>query len=569
MSGSANSVTTTSIVNSVEINDPGFTDIVFNANIHAARMVGGEETLKKLMSPEVLSHLKSIGGEVAYPQGDNGAILGLIRIPEDASEEAVETLKSLMAQNVKNLNGDSFGFKVLNNVGEALDVIKETPVKVAEKVIEPAIDQIKQWFGGAAIEPMFDKLSGNIKISMGSEARANQYVPVTDIKNMTFGEVQDAVAVLGDNVNNLGYKRFKKQEEGSRGFVAKVSMISDAPLEEAEGQDQQDEIKTKDVDPRDDKCLVFFTKVKSNDSTKDIPLVAINHRTLYAVDLIKSKKLKARKNPYFVKGLFNHLTIKPIKDGDDNMQKLIRNFLMRTLLESVAGLANLCQVTIGEVKEDGKIKEWIPKAEDNDKPRPELGNFTTAEFCNILNNPKDAYKYFGGTYATDITKTDDKGNVVSSKNNHVKVEDKANYIQNKIYPVISNKNTDVYKELAANALIKKYFMDEDGNFKKVPMGDTTVPIVFTPAVAPLLYRSMENFDSEQKKTLADNIKKFFGNDSQAELKDKAKAIQMLSSIIWKYKGDMSAWNKQIKLAKPAKSPLKQPVTNTSGKQQDS
>lgn len=329
-------------------------------------------------------------------------------------------------------------------------------------------------------------------------------------------------------------------------------MISDSKLEEAEGQDNDNKLKDAietNADPKNDKCLVFFTNVKSEGKIKELPLVAINYRTLYAVDLIKSKKLKSRKNPYFVKGLFNHLTIKPVKDGDTSTQETIKKFLMNFLLKSVSGLAKLCQATIGEVKKDGKKVEWTAKAEDNDKARLELGNFTTNEFCEILNNPKDAYKFFGGSYATDITKTDANGNVLSAKNRHIKVEEKEKYIETQILPIVTNKNTDVYKELADNELIKKWYMDKDGNFKTEKDKDgKEVSILTTDAVAPTLYRSMDGFNMDQKRTLVDNIKKLFGKSEQADLKDQAKATQMISSIIWKYKGDKDAWAKQKKQA---------------------
>ena len=444
----------------------------------------------------------------------------------------------------------------IDGTGRAVDLGPANIIQAPEPVLVAQVDQEilnpGAYFGGLSVTPMFSGLKGNIKLSLGSEARKNQYVTVTNFKDMTFGEAQDALKVLGENANNLGFRRLKAQDNMSKGFTAKLSMISDSKLEEAEGQDNDNKLKDAietNADPKNDKCLVFFTNVKSEGKIKELPLVAINYRTLYAVDLIKSKKLKARKNPYFVKGLFNHLTIKPVKDGDVDTQNEIKKFLMSYLWKSVSGLAKLCQSTIGEVKHLGKKNEWIPKAEDNDKNRLELGNFTTAEFSDILNNPKESYKYFGGGYATDITKTDEHGNVLKAKNRHIKIEDKQNYVQEKLYPIISNKATDVYKELYDNELIRKAFFNDKGEFKKVRQGDKNIPVVLHPTISVALFRSPDNFNTEQKKTIGEYIMQKLGKSEKADGKDFARATQLLSSITWKYAGDREAWAKQVKQAK--------------------
>jgi hypothetical protein len=467
----------------LQVEAPGCDVYVINANTNLTNAM-------KTLGPA----LEKLGGEVQTAVSSNASgktyLLNVV-LPEgtDIGSLPQETINAL-----KDAGADIARFVKLDNIG---DIITPEPVPVAP--VDPEILNPGAYFGGIAVSPIFSGLKGNMKLSLGSEARKNQYVTVTNFKDMTFGEAQDALKVLGENANNLGFRRLKAQDNMSKGFTAKLSMISDSKLEEAEGQDNDNKLKDAietNADPKNDKCLVFFTNVKSEGKIKELPLVAINYRTLYAVDLIKSKKLKSRKNPYFVKGLFNHLTIKPVKDGDTNTQDDIRKFLMSYLWKSVSGLAKLCQATIGEVKHNGKKNEWIPKAEDNDKNRLELGNFTTAEFCDILNNPKESYKYFGGGYATDITKTDEHGNVLNAKNRHIKIEDKKNYVEHKIYPIISNKATDVYKELYDNELIRKTFFNDKGEFKKVKQGDKNIPIILHPTIAVALFRSPDNFNTE-------------------------------------------------------------------------
>lgn len=517
----------------LQVNAPGCDVYVINANTNLINAM-------KVLNPA----LEKLGGEVQTAVSSNASgktyLLNVI-LPEgtDIGSLPQDTINAL-----KDAGADIARFVKLDNIG---NIVTPEPVPVAP--VDPEILNPGAYFGGIAVSPVFSGLKGNIKLSLGSEARKNQYVTVTDFKDMTFGEAQDALKVLGENANNLGFRRLKAQDNMSKGFTAKLSMISDSKLEEAEGQDNDNKLKDAietNADPKNDKCLVFFTNVKSEGKIKELPLVAINYRTLYAVDLIKSKKLKARKNPYFVKGLFNHLTIKPVKDGNIDTQNEIKKFLMSFLWKSVSGLAKLCQATIGEVKHLGKKNEWIPKAEDNNKNRLELGNFTTAEFCDILNNPKESYKYFGGSFATDITKTDEHGNVVNAKNRHIKIEDKKNYIEQKIYPIISNKSTDVYKELYNNKLIRKAFFNDKGEFMKIKVGENNVPIILHPTIVPMLYRSPDNFDKDQKVTIKDKILKFFRHPEKAEAKEFARAIQLLSSIIWKYAGDREAWAKQVK-----------------------
>lgn len=520
----------------LSVEAPGCDVYVINANTNLSNAM-------KVLGPA----MEKLGGEVQIAVSSNSAgktyLLNIV-LPEgtDIANLPAETIKAL-----KDAGADTAAFIKIENVGDIITPEPEVVTPVVEDILNPGA-----YFGGLAVSPVFEGLKGNIKLSLGSEARQNQYVRVSNIKDMTFGETQNALTDLGENANILGFRRLKAQDNMSKGFTAKLSMISDSKLEEAEGQQDsklKDAIET-NADPKNDKCLVFFTNVKLNGKVKELPLVAFNYRTLYAVDLIKAKKIKSRKNPYFIKGLFNHLTIKPVKDGDEQTQQEIKKALLIFLLKSVSGLAKLCQATIGEVKHIAKRNEWTPKAADNDKVRLELGNFTTNEFCDILNNPKSAYKYFGGGYATDITKTDEHGNVLNAKNNHIKIEDKKKYVETKIYPVISNKNTDVYKELASNEYIKKFFMNDDGDFKKANIDGKNVSVLFHSSVAPALFRSPDNFDMETKKTLSDRISKMFGNSEKAEAKEYAKALQMMSSIIWKYKGDREAWAKQIKLAKP-------------------
>lgn len=520
----------------LQVDAPGCDVYVISANTNLTNAM-------KVLEPA----LEKLGGEVQTAVSSNEwgkTYLLNVVLPEgtDIGSLPQDTINAL-----KDAGADVARFVKLDNIG---NIITPEPVQVAS--VDSEILNPGAYFGGIAASPIFSGLKGNIKLSLGSEARKNQYVTVTNFKDMTFGEAQDALKVLGENANNLGFRRLKAQDKMSKGFTAKLSMISDSKLEEAEGQDNDNKLKDAietNADPKNDKCLVFFTNVKSEGKIKELPLVAINYRTLYAVDLIKSKKLKARKNPYFVKGLFNHLTIKPVKDGDVDTQNEIKKFLMSYLWKSVSGLAKLCQATIGEVKHIGKKNEWIPKAEDNDKNRLELGNFTTAEFCDILNNPKESYKYFGGGYATDITKTDEHGNVLKAKNNHIKIEDKKNYVQEKLYPIISNKATDVYKELYDNELIRKAFFNDKGEFKKVRQGDKNIPVVLHPTISVALFRSPDNFNTEQKKTIGEYIMQKLGKSEKADGKDFARATQLLSSITWKYAGDREAWAKQVKQAK--------------------
>lgn len=410
-------------------------------------------------------------------------------------------------------------------------------------------------FGGLTFAPEFtNEYAGEIMLSFSGEDKKGKYVKVSDIQQITFAQAKAFLDKLGDKANMMGLKSLAQQDQKNTLYTKKLVALykeGDQTMTEAQDNSQdknEDLIKeiNANADPTKDKCLVFFTPYEDKEAgLSQIPIVAINYRTMYVVDLINSKPLGTLSEPYYIKGLFSHLTIKPLKENDSDTKTAIKEFLTKMLVACVRSSAKLCKVSIGEVKKIFGKNTWkVNKDKDNDKERVELGNFTNNEIVDILNNPSDAYKYFNGKYRTYIKGTDDHGNVKTSHSSANMNDDlQRKFIEQRILPVISFRKNEVYKELVQDQGIKKYFMDEKGGWLKD--GDKSI-LLSNEVINALLY-TPETFQKDTDETFVEKFKDFFGRtDDDMEAKRKAKALQRLAEIVWKYRQDEETWAKMVK-----------------------
>lgn len=537
-------VTDNNPADSAFINASGFKDV--GGGFHAGG--GGKAGFIEAMAE------KGLKAEFCDRQGVGGWIVQRLDGSNitGADEEAMNAITKTFAE-----AGGLRSYSPAHLLHITGDAIPEPPVVGPEDIVTPPAPgfDATPYFGGFAFVSAFRKENfvNKIKISFGSEAAANKFFKVSKIDELPLESINKELNVLGDRANKEGVDQViikSKQDKEYSNELAKITIGKD--IKEAEGDNKPAEeldniIKVNNsADPNKDKCLVFYTKIDNNGKDVELPIVAINYRTMYAVDLIKSKQLKTRTNPYFLKGLFNHLTVKPIDSADKDTQSELYKLLTKVLIGSAKGNAILCQQTIGQVKHLMKKDEWQAKAKDNDTPRLELGNFTNNEICDILNNPNDAFKYFNGEYASEITKTDDKGNVKNAKKREDIIEDKVEYVKNRFIPVITCKDTNVFKALAANKEVSKFFM-KDGDWKKDDNGNL---IILQKDIVDSIMRSPETFQEETNISLKDYLKGIFSKDIKDKNKAKefTSAIHMLSAIIWDYAGDLSKWQKEVKIA---------------------
>ena len=107
------------------------------------------------------------------------------------------------------------------------------------------------------------------------------------------------ISKLGDKANTIGFKELEDQDAKNRAFAKHVGELVQQRRGVKEAQTSDDAVDrlvdeiNKSADPDKDKCLVFFTRYsdENDKSITQIPVVALNYRTMYAVDLINSKAL--------------------------------------------------------------------------------------------------------------------------------------------------------------------------------------------------------------------------------------------------------------------------------------
>lgn len=304
----------------------------------------------------------------------------------------------------------------------------------------------------------------------------------------------------------------------------------------------------KEVDTYSDSAPDKFEPWINEHEGKELPILLLNPYSMVGYDLA-SDDPKLRMNPYFFKGIQNKLTVKPLFNKDKNTKEYIGKMFAGLIVQGIDLVLNnnLKQVV---AKEKGK---WVvlPEMENAaDEPDVNFGYLTPNEICQVKNKELSPYELTQPDLAVDITTKKDGTFSVTKRHDTIEHNEEKfdQYVKNVFLPVITNKNTDVYKEIMEyankNKNFKKIFVTEDGELNV----ENVLKYEFW------FRRSMSAYGQQIDQTTIGNLwKKItskFGSTkySQEDLQNDWKDIAAFSHIIWSYRGSINKWNKQCRLA---------------------
>lgn len=283
--------------------------------------------------------------------------------------------------------------------------------------------------------PLRDKATGMQKYkvkfaSINSTNKSKKYYQVSDIKQMKLkdvdglfkgGEGAKGIALITKHLNNVAnhhkelLDKLKKQIDDTHKDDTSMQKLSRNFKKMFKSETKKYD---KFTDIENANVVVYYILVNDKKSGKEvqIPGFMIEPTTMTCADLCDGYGLKARKNFYYLKGLFSKLTFAPIEKNDNDTKDLIARSLGTTMVSCAK--ANV-QESIGSfmVEYDEEKKKFVPCSKDNlnNVKQIELGNLTVDELCDCLNddseNGKQAYKLMGGEHSS-IVRTGRKGFVV-------------------------------------------------------------------------------------------------------------------------------------------------------------
>ena len=340
-------------------------------------------------------------------------------------------------------------------------------VKGAFDVITPDVPILPMVF------PFFDKKKwGKYKITISSETRG-------------------AASYMVDEVKMISNKDVKEIQNPSKALTRLVS-LHDKTWEECKS------LSSDEKEVEEPQYIAFYSSLEKTNNPKDKPeenkdekdekvtgiAVIFDTLTMMGADVCNfgdsSSKIRARSNPYFIKGLLARLSFRPNEKGDNDTKDYIRKTLGMTLKTLIT------QNTLygpGKKYIDSKVEK--DKAEftlrktvlGNDKKKfnknkefPEIGFFTPNEIMSCLNddskNNTVAYNFLDGKFDSVVSFT-------TSKKSGIKIHatKSDNSIELRKYYMISKEN---YKNIQDeyNKKLKKYKEDPEKYQKPKPLGIT-------------------------------------------------------------------------------------------------
>ena len=478
----------------------------------------------------------------ANPTSENAAMLNdLIR----------KTAEKLGVHNVT-----TFG-KIMNNIADFKDVFHETVIN--NTTVHTLLDTIASCFTPVFC-PFFDeKKWGDYKLRLGSNASGYAAYTVTKVEHMKFDKVVEldpdnkAIPLLVKHCDDVlkqqrdmlvnSYKDENKKTGGKiSNAVKKFFKIETKKYNENTNIEKHDMV------------VIYVSgtvKYKSKDGEKkekelkDVPAVALDMNTMMCVD-IAPWFAKRRKVPYFMKGLFSRLDFMPVKKDDNETKEFIHNMLEKTM-ETACKFCVTYGVGGYYVNYSKDDKKYVPVDEGNANTNFfDIGNLTVNELCNVINEVDNAaYDLLDGKYGQRVImksgkdgkitkKTSNNKNLIEKKRYSKKdgkfVEDKNgeyDYIDAVVVPYISRKNSEVYKELAADEDVAELILTKDGDIDTSIIDDEVLNL------KQFLYRPGKTFGKEDKVNLVNSINKYLKGRNRKEKLDAYNVVKRMIEIIWR------------------------------------
>lgn len=210
----------------------------------------------------------------------------------------------------------------------------------------------------------------------------------------------------------------------------------------------------------DDFYYIFKDRGYNNlEKYKDQVLFFIDPQTGRCQDVALYYK-KRRQNPYYVKGLYAHLTFQC-----DDKQKLAKvlNLIGDTTLNGLREVNDAAlhqQVFDYEQQKDKQVKVSIkPSYSGNtSENNPSLGNFSIDEFKDLINKDKKMTDFYSGQYADKTLLNKGAQNLtIKPKENNA-----AAFIENQIVPILEKLKNQILTD-SRFAHIRKYIFDKNNN----------------------------------------------------------------------------------------------------------
>ena len=455
-------------------------------------------------------------------------------------------------------NVNVFG-RVLN------DIIKVgghwEPGEVQHEFIHKLFDTTVACFG-PVFWPWFNpKMFGEYQISLGSNASGRPAYTVVDVQQMSLDKVKEispdnkALALLLKHMEDI-QKQHKDDiksaaEEEKKDNNGKISNKNKGFFKhEIKKYNDNNKVENKKI------CVFFVDRnyigkdkddKKVKKVQKHVPILGIDPNTMMCFDIAPWDK-RARKQPYFMRGLMARLDFIPVAKNDNDVKEFIHNTLRTCMETAVKQCVSYSSASMYVKKtKDG----YVPSDETTKDTRAfDCGNLTPQEICDVLNKKLDAYTLLDGKNADDMHMRIDKdGNLKKHAKESKKVIEKLRYVKNddgtftedangeydfvdaKIIPFINRPDSEVYKELHDDKDVAELLFDDTEDGEDTTM-NTNIFYDEDLNLKQFLYRPLKTFPREDKVKLAEGVNKYLKGKSKKEKKHAYDTIKSMIEIIW-------------------------------------
>lgn len=468
--------------------------------------------------------------------------------------------------------------------GNTMKSVTNLFVKLAA-ISAPAASVIAPFF---AVFDFMGTDDGYIIASLGTEASMKDYYFVSKIEQKSLQDVATIVkntegvkAIYQDNqtveknneniIKNIDNEKISKLQQNPKYGDKIKNLVTN--LQQWSDTKQHDvalwygiHINDDDLKTLADSNPQTVEKWRNEHDKEELPILVLDPFTLTGYD-VASDDAKIRKNPYFFKGIQHKLTVKPLFNKDKNTKEYIGKMFsglikngVKVLCNSNAGVQKLI------TKQKGKYV-ITDECTNPDNPLKLYGNLTPNEICQVMNNDINIYSLTAAENSKNITLAD--GKIVSTNTNNENISKDAGmetYVQDNIIPVITNKNTDVYKEILEysqkNKNFKKLFISENDelNTETILKYEMWLRRSMSTYGQKIDQSTIGNIGLKMKNLLTNIFKSKKDKDasvdgyedlvkgkikySKEDLQNDWKDIAALAHIIWKYKGNKKLWQAQ-------------------------
>lgn len=545
--------------------------------------LSGEAPLTTVLDGNTFNHVsrKVLTDAIEKYAQEQGVHMELVNISNDALRDSTHNMAGTAFAIVMDGNATSENAAILNKVVQevANDVtgkasagyhsfgtIVNTLIDnhtvwhdgvVNHTVVHSLFDTIAQCFNPMFL-PWFDKAKwGEYMIRLGSNASGYPAFPVTEVRHMKLEDVaaldstNKAIPLLIKHLEDVqqqhkqdmkdGLQQEKKENDGKFGSKAKKFFKHEVKKYNDNSNMAKKELMVIFVSGH------YISRDKDGKRVrielKNKPAVAFDMNTLMCADIAPWFK-KRRNVPYFMKGLFSRLDFIPVKRDDNETKEFIHDMLNKTML---TGCKQCVSFGTGDmyIKKDGN--NYVPTDDAHkDEKYFDIGNLTSQELCDVLNEKIEAYELLDGKYGDLISMRQDKNGKLVNKTrvNNRLIERKRykklpdgtfkedkngdyDFVDARIVPFISKPNTQVNKELKADKDVAEMLFDKDGNVDTELIDNKDLNL------KQFLYRPAKTFGREDKLKLAEGINKYLKGHNKKEKLEAYNIAKRMIEIIWR------------------------------------